>query len=224
VLDDAAKTVWRARIDPYGTAHVDIGADFHQPLRWPGHYLDAETGLHDNRFRTYSPELGRYLQCDPSGTEGGINLYAYTDNPLRAVDLRGQEESCPPGTEDCPFEKEAGKDKETPRKGAKRGPKTDPDAPHNATIRAEADALEAQGNTILAGGGRSKERLIPTPGGEKGGRRPDILYETPEGELRGRNVGKVDAQGNAVPREQAAMRDLNGPGGLPTDFVPYNKK
>ena len=112
VLDDAGKTVWRARIDPYGTAHVDIGADFHQPLRWPGHYCDAETGLHDNRFRTHSPELGRYLQCDPSGTEGGINLYAYTDNPLRAVDLRGLDETCPPGTKDCPFEKEGGKDKE----------------------------------------------------------------------------------------------------------------
>ena len=112
VLDDAGKTVWRARIDPYGTAHVDIGADFHQPLRWPGHYFDAETGLHDNRFRTYSPELGRYLQCDPSGTEGGINLYAYTENPLRAVDLRGQEESCPEGTKDCPFKKEGGEDKE----------------------------------------------------------------------------------------------------------------
>ena len=112
VLDDAGKTVWRARIDPYGTAHVDIGADFHQPLRWPGHYFDAETGLHDNRFRTYGPELGRYLQSDPSGTEGGINLYAYTDNPLRAVDLRGLAESCPEGTPDCPFKKEGGDDKE----------------------------------------------------------------------------------------------------------------
>ncbi|MGB8294212.1 MAG: RHS repeat-associated core domain-containing protein, partial [Polyangia bacterium] len=65
VLDATGKIVWRARIDAYGTAHVDVGNDFHQPLRWPGHYFDAETGLHDNRFRTYSPELGRYLQCDP---------------------------------------------------------------------------------------------------------------------------------------------------------------
>ena len=62
VLDDAGHTAWRARIDPYGTAHVDVGQAFHQPLRWPGHYFDEETGLHDNRFRTYSPELGRYLQ------------------------------------------------------------------------------------------------------------------------------------------------------------------
>lgn len=112
VLDDAGHTAWRARIDPYGAVHVDMGRDFHQPLRWPGHYFDAEVGLHDNRFRTYSPELGRYLQSDPIGTEGGLNLYAYTDNPLRAVDLRGHEQACPEGTENCPFKKEGGDDKE----------------------------------------------------------------------------------------------------------------
>jgi hypothetical protein len=107
--------------------------------------------------------------------------------------------------------------------GAKPGPKTDPTAPHNATVRAQADALEAEGNTIIAGGGRLKERLIPTPRGVKEGRRPDILYKTPSGELRGRNVGLVDSKGHPIPREQKALDDLNGPGGLPTDFVPYKK-
>ena len=43
-------------------------------MRWPEHYFDAETGLHDNRFRTYSPKLGRYLQSDPVGIAGGNNL------------------------------------------------------------------------------------------------------------------------------------------------------
>ncbi|AUX27821.1 uncharacterized protein SOCEGT47_084190 [Sorangium cellulosum] len=107
--------------------------------------------------------------------------------------------------------------------GAKRGPKTDPTAPHNATIRAEADALEAGGNTIVAGGGRAKERLIPTPGGHKAGRRPDILYETPDGTLRGRNVGRTRADGTPVTRETQALDDLNGPGGVPTDFIPYDR-
>jgi RHS repeat-associated protein len=107
--------------------------------------------------------------------------------------------------------------------GAKRGPKTDPNAPHNATVRSQADALESEGNMIVAGGGQAKERLIPTPGGVKGGRRPDILYRSPNGELRGRNVGLVDSKGRPVPREQSALDDLNGPGRLPTDFVPYKK-
>jgi RHS repeat-associated protein len=124
VLDDASHTVWRASIAPYGTTYVDVGREFHQPLRWPGHYYDAETGLHDNRFRTYSPELGRYLQSDPLGIEGGINLYAYTDNPLKEVDLRGDKKSPCPDGKDCPKrkkkEQEAGKDTEgTPPSPAK---------------------------------------------------------------------------------------------------------
>jgi RHS repeat-associated protein len=129
VLDDAGHTVWRASIAPYGIAHVDVGRDFHQPLRWPGHYYDAETGLHDNRFRTYSPELGRYLQSDPLGIEGGLNLYAYTDNPLREVDLRGENSRCPNG-KDCPLRKKREQEGGADSEGTKaRGPerqKTEP--------------------------------------------------------------------------------------------------
>jgi hypothetical protein len=104
----------------------------------------------------------------------------------------------------------------------KRGPKTDPNAPHNATISGQGDLLEAGGNTVIAGGGRFPERLIPTPGGNKGGRRPDILFETSDGTLRGRNIGKTDRFGNPIKRELEALEDLNGPGGIPTDFVPYD--
>ena len=107
---------------------------------------------------------------------------------------------------------------------AKRGPKTDPNEPHNATIRREGERLEAEGNTIVAGGGRLKERLVPTPGGLKNGRRPDILYRTPgpASELRGTNIGKVNARDMPIPREQEALDDLSGPGGLPMTFVRYN--
>lgn len=89
VEDAAGQVVWQAVIDPYGTAHVQSGACVEMPLRFPGHYFDAETGLHDNRFRSYSPELGRYLQSDPAGLAGGINLYAYPSNPLTDVDVLG---------------------------------------------------------------------------------------------------------------------------------------
>jgi RHS repeat-associated protein len=89
VVDATGKTVWSARIDPYGTAHVDPASEIELHLRMPGHYFDPETGLHDNRFRSYSPELGRYLQSDPIGQSGGTNLYAYCHNPLTQVDLVG---------------------------------------------------------------------------------------------------------------------------------------
>ena len=89
VEDAAGKVVWQAVVDAYGTAHVAEDASIEMPLRFPGHYFDAETGLHDNRFRSYSPELGRYLQSDPLGLAGGANLYAYPSNPLTDVDLLG---------------------------------------------------------------------------------------------------------------------------------------
>ena len=89
VVDDAGDTVWEAYVEPYGTAHVLKGHDFYQPLRFPGHWWDPELGLHYNRFRYYSPWLGRYLQVDRIGEQGGMNVYAYASDPLGRVDLRG---------------------------------------------------------------------------------------------------------------------------------------
>lgn len=81
---------WRAqRIHPYGLIDVDPRSTLRYDLRWPGHLYDPETGLHDNRFRSYSPTWGRYLQSDPKGQAGGVNLYAYCPNPLVQVDLLG---------------------------------------------------------------------------------------------------------------------------------------
>ena len=94
VEDDSGCTVWKAQIDPYGLAHVDPASTIEYLLRFPGHYFDPETGLHCNGFRYYSPELGRYLQSDPVGVSGGPNLYAYTANPLKRVDVLGL---CPAG-------------------------------------------------------------------------------------------------------------------------------
>ena len=108
------------------------------------------------------------------------------------------------------------------RKGKKRGPKTDPNAPHNRAVREEADKLENEGNTIEAGGKREKEQLIQTPGGIKSGRRPDITYQTPDGKIKARNVGKKKKDGSPIKREKEALDDLNGPGGIETDFAPYN--
>ncbi len=44
-------------------------------LRFPGQYYDVETGTHYNFHRDYRPNAGRYVQSDPIGLEGGINLF-----------------------------------------------------------------------------------------------------------------------------------------------------
>ena len=43
-----------------------------------------------NFYRTYDPNTGRYLEADPVGQVGGINLYEYAEStPVSASDPRG---------------------------------------------------------------------------------------------------------------------------------------
>ena len=59
-------------------------------LRFPGQYFDAATGQFYNHNRYYNPELGRYMEADPIGLEGGLNPYAYAgSNPVMFTDSTG---------------------------------------------------------------------------------------------------------------------------------------
>ncbi len=67
------------------------------PLRFPGQYYDAKTGLHYNWNRFYDPGTGRYISADPIGLDGGMNLYAYSNNdPVNWIDPKGLKK-CPCG-------------------------------------------------------------------------------------------------------------------------------
>ena len=101
VEDGTKRIVWRWDSEPFGTAAANEDPDgdgvrFAFNLRFPGQYLDAETGLHYNYFRDYDPATGRYIESDPAGLAAGLNTYAYVgSDPVGSVDPLGlAEEKC----------------------------------------------------------------------------------------------------------------------------------
>jgi RHS repeat-associated protein len=88
--DSSKSVVWSAgNYQPYGTTGT-ITASITQNLRLPGQYLDVEAGFYHNGARDYMPNLGRYLESDPIGIAGGMNVYLYGGaNPLEFTDPEG---------------------------------------------------------------------------------------------------------------------------------------
>jgi RHS repeat-associated protein len=81
--------------DAWGNPHVDAG---NQPQSWYGNRLMfqgrewlGELGIYDYRHRMYQPDLGRFLQVDPTGFDAGdMNLFRYCgDDPVDGSDPTG---------------------------------------------------------------------------------------------------------------------------------------
>ncbi|MGQ0592550.1 MAG: RHS repeat-associated core domain-containing protein, partial [Gammaproteobacteria bacterium] len=64
--------LWRWEGEAFGSTAPDL-ASATINLRFPGQYFDAETGLHYNYFRHYDATVGRYVQSDTIGLQGGVN-------------------------------------------------------------------------------------------------------------------------------------------------------
>jgi RHS repeat-associated protein len=59
-------------------------------FQYTGQAWIPELGIYYYKARMYSPTLGRFLQTDPVGYLGGMNLYGYTnDDPVDRVDPMG---------------------------------------------------------------------------------------------------------------------------------------
>ena len=93
---------WKAIAESFGSTQ-NIEQDIEVNLRFPGQYYDQETQTHDNFHRDYRPNAGRYLQEDPIGLEGGINLFAYVNNnPLLLIDSFGLKGKAKAKADPCP--------------------------------------------------------------------------------------------------------------------------
>ena len=91
ITDATRATVWDGVFAPFGEIHAVTGSIVNV-LMFPGQVYDPETGLSQNWHRDYDANIGRYLQSDPIGLEGGINTFAYVGgNPVADIDPTGLE-------------------------------------------------------------------------------------------------------------------------------------
>jgi RHS repeat-associated protein len=81
--------VWSGRVGYFGGLENYRGNADKCELRMPGQWFDPESGLHYNRFRYYSPEIGKYISQDPIGLRGGLNPYEYGEDVYNWIDPFG---------------------------------------------------------------------------------------------------------------------------------------
>ncbi|KAF0143501.1 MAG: YD repeat protein [Nitrospirae bacterium] len=89
MTDSSGNIIWGGEFLPFGEPFSIVGTITNN-LRFPGQYYDAEIGLNYNYFRDYNPVIGRYVEADPIGLRGGVNIYRFSNNsPSNYIDLRG---------------------------------------------------------------------------------------------------------------------------------------
>lgn len=89
VTNASQAVVWSAANHPFNQS-VTLSNSAPLNIGFPGQYYDSESGLWNNGYRDYDPQLGRYVESDPAGLVGGVNTYAYaSNNPITLTDSFG---------------------------------------------------------------------------------------------------------------------------------------
>jgi len=106
LTDQQGRVVWQWLITGFGEVQPDaaeVPADDSEgvtfDLRYPGQQWDEESALAYNLHRYYDPDMGRYIQADPIGLDGGWNRFLYGEgNPISYIDTDGFQARPPMGT------------------------------------------------------------------------------------------------------------------------------
>jgi RHS repeat-associated protein len=94
MTDASGNMVNKYAYDEFGNL-VNVQETVPNPFLFGGQYgvMDDDNGLLYMRARYYDPQVGRFINKDPIGYRGGLNLFAYAgSNPLNWIDPLGLEE------------------------------------------------------------------------------------------------------------------------------------
>ena len=90
ITNTAGTSINDMQADPFGRRfRTASGSQPRTSIALPGQIIDI-ADRHYNLYRDYDPTLGRYLQADPIGLDGGDNVYGYVGgNPVGRTDPLG---------------------------------------------------------------------------------------------------------------------------------------
>ena len=87
MVDGGLSIVGSYKYDPYGRTISSSGNNHYQ---FSSKEIHGNSGMYYYLYRFYDPNTQRWLNRDPIGLKGGINLYGFTENePINAVDALG---------------------------------------------------------------------------------------------------------------------------------------
>ena len=89
MTDSSGVVQARYDYDPYGRV-TKLSGTVDSDFLFTGLYYHAPSGLHLAMYRAYDADTGRWLNRDPIGENGGLNLYGYVgNNTINGADPSG---------------------------------------------------------------------------------------------------------------------------------------